>query len=91
MLLLDDAGSPIVPACWTAIFALSCARVRCHLATEDVQLILVILDGQVLHHGDTRMLDYNAFVTINIILKAIHCPNATISIPNVTFIGITKR
>ena len=50
------------------------------MGTEDVQLILVSLGGQVLHHGDTSMLDYNAFVTINIILKAIHCPNATISI-----------
>ena len=50
------------------------------MGTEDLQLLLVSLGGQVLHHGDTSMLEYNAFVIINLILKAIHCQNAIISI-----------
>ena len=60
------------------------------MGTEDVQLILVSLGGQVLHHGDTSMLEYNAFVIINLILKAIHCPNAIISIQVGTFSGLIK-
>ena len=55
-------------------------KVRCHLATEDVQLSMVSLGAQVLHHGDTSLLEYNAFVFINLILQAIHGQNATLSI-----------
>ena len=41
---------------------------RCHLGTEDVQLILVSLGCQVLHKDDTSMLAVNAFV-INVLFS----------------------
>ena len=47
--------------------------------SEDVQLSMVSLGAQVLQHGETSLLEYNAFVIINLILKAIHCPNAIIN------------
>ena len=50
------------------------------MGTEEVQLMLVMFECQVLHKVDTSMLECNAFVTINLILQAIHCPPATISI-----------
>ena len=50
-LLLDDAGSPKLGK------SANLGKVMHHLDTEAAQLLLVILGGQVVIHGDTSMLD----------------------------------